>query len=195
MNHIAKTLLKVIRIEVFLGIGVVFWMFSLEARSAPATELLEVEIAIMDCTILERAVDREYSASNANRPPNIPFNIQLCSELITVLKDEWLSLGLNPATKFFVMIGGSVHRASVLTMSELERQGNRATTERRKDLMSSSETSPAKRSRLWFVVRGFMCHLHTIRRDDKRCAVFALAVRETRTTFPLSYLSWLLCRR
>ena len=112
MNHIAKTLLNVMRIEVLLGIGLVVWVFSLEARSAPATELLEVEIAIMDCRILEKAVDREYSASNANRPPNIPFNIQLCSELITFLKDEWLALGLNPATKFFAMIGGSGHRAT-----------------------------------------------------------------------------------
>ena len=139
MNHIAKTLLNVMRIEVLLGIGLVVWVFSLEARSAPATELLEVEIAIMDCTILEKAVDREYSASNANRPPNIPFNIQLCSELITFLKDEWLALGLNPATKFFAMIGGSGHRATVSTLSDLERQRNRATTERRKDFLLREE--------------------------------------------------------
>ena len=60
MNHIAKTLLNVMRIEVLLGIGLVAWVFSLEARSAPATELLEVEIAIMDCTILEKPVDRVF---------------------------------------------------------------------------------------------------------------------------------------
>ena len=81
----------------------------------------------------------EYSASNANRPPNIPFNIQLCSELITFLKDEWLALGLNPATKFFAMIGGSGHRATVSTLSDLERQRNRATTERRKDFLLREE--------------------------------------------------------
>ena len=52
MNRLARTLLNVMRIEVLLGIGLVVWVFSLEARP-PATELLEVEIAIMDCTILE----------------------------------------------------------------------------------------------------------------------------------------------
>tara|TARA_A100001015_G_scaffold167857_1_gene186578 strand:+ start:318 stop:827 length:510 start_codon:yes stop_codon:yes gene_type:complete len=33
MNHIAKTLLNVMRIEVLLGIGLVAWVFSLEARA------------------------------------------------------------------------------------------------------------------------------------------------------------------
>ena len=33
MNYIARTLLNVIRIEVLLGIGLVAWVFSLEARA------------------------------------------------------------------------------------------------------------------------------------------------------------------
>ena len=33
MNHIAKTLLNVMRIEVLLGIGLVAWVFSFEARA------------------------------------------------------------------------------------------------------------------------------------------------------------------
>ena len=67
MNHIAKTLLNVMRIEVLLGIGLVAWVFSLEARSAPEPNSGQLWTA--------RSLRRrwiEYSASNAKPPPKYP---------------------------------------------------------------------------------------------------------------------------
>lgn len=45
MNRVARTFLNLMRIEVLLGIGLVLWVFSIEAKSQELVEFNNGEVA------------------------------------------------------------------------------------------------------------------------------------------------------
>lgn len=65
MNRVTRTLLNVMRIEVLLGIGLVFWVISLEAIGREFCPWTEQEASVLSAEALRRGETRLHEALSA----------------------------------------------------------------------------------------------------------------------------------
>ena len=70
MNRVVRTFLDVMRIEVLLGIGLVFWVLNVEEKAEPSEFVKNLDAVHIDCTIDGQSPDKSLSNALGVRPPS-----------------------------------------------------------------------------------------------------------------------------